>query len=513
MAKVLIVDDDSEIRAVLRELLIEEGHDITVCGDGVAAMELVESLKPDLLLLDLKLPRMGGEVVASMIKGDERTRLIPIIVLTGENDTHAHVHLLDIGVEEFLQKPFSKGQLLARVRSLLRVKALNDQLLSSFRAVELLEHFSAELIHGLDSANLEDESFLERSLAGWLEWDALIGAPTHLWVCKDEGEELKGWAIQHAGAAGVQRRSVSLRRERLVQLMEPYRQERNSYWSDMVPENVLAALWHDLPPAKALVGINEGGLWVFSAGYARAVGVHDTRWLAAVARQYGVFKSYLRQLRATEDAFVYTMSALARAAEVHDQATYAHIQRVNAYSAALAQRLGCDSGFITKIRASAQMHDVGKIHIPESILCKPGPLTEDEMAVMKQHPFFGARILGDSPRLAMAREIALGHHEKWDGTGYPEGLRGEAIPLSARIVALADVYDALRTARPYKPGRTHAEAARVITEGDERTKPGHFAPAVLDAFKAIEPRFMEIYESLKMAPSEASGQAWTFPPV
>jgi response regulator RpfG family c-di-GMP phosphodiesterase len=513
MAKVLIVDDDSEIRAALRELLSEEGHAITECEDGVAAMELVESLKPDLLLLDLNLPRMSGEVVASMLKGDERTRLIPVIVLTGANDAHVHAHLLGIGVEEFLQKPFSKGQLLARVRSLLRVKALNDQLLSSFRAVELLEHYSAELIQGLDNANLEDESFLEKSLAGWLEWDALIGAPTHLWVCKDEGEELKGWAIQHAGAAGVQRRSVSLGRERLVQLIEPYRQEQNSYWSDLVPDNVLAALWHDLPPTKALVGIHEGGLWVFSAGYARSVGVHDTRWLSAVARQYGVFKSYLRQLRATEDAFSYAMSALARAAEVHDEATYAHIQRVNAYSAALAQRLGCDSGFVAKIRVSAQMHDVGKLHIPKSILCKPGPLTEDEKAVMKQHPFFGARILGDSPRLAMAREIALCHHEKWDGTGYPEGLRGEAIPLSARIVALADVYDALRMARPYKRELTHAEAARAIMEGDERTQPGHFAPAVLNAFKAIQPTFMEIYESLKAAPSEASGHVWSRPPV
>lgn len=495
MAKILVVDDDPQIRAVLGELLAREGHEIGECGDGVVAMEMVDSFKPDLMVLDLMLPRMSGEVVATMIKGDERTRLIPIIVLTGESDPHTHMHILNIGVEEFLQKPFSKWQLLARVRSLVAVKALNDQLLASFRAVELLEHLSAELIRGLDNADLEEESFLERSLAGWLEWDALIGAPSHLWVCPDVGEELKGWAIQQAGAAGVQRRAISLRRERLLSLMEPYRQGPDSYWSNSIPEYILAALWHDLPASRTLVGIHEGELWVLSAGHARPVGVHDTRWLSAVARQYGVFQSYLRQLRATDEAFVYTMGALARAAEVHDEATFAHIQRVNAYSAVLAEWLGCGSGFVAKIRVSAQMHDVGKIHIAESILRKPGLLNKDEMDIVRRHPAFGAQILGDSPRLGMAREIALSHHEKWDGTGYPNGLQGDKIPLAARIVALADVYDALRTPRTYKPSQEHAEAEHVIVNGDGRTMPNHFDPAVLNAFKATESRFKDIYES------------------
>lgn len=142
------------------------------------------------------------------------------------------------------------------------------------------------------------------------------------------------------------------------------------------------------------------------------------------------------------------------------------------------------------------MHDVGKIRVPTAILLKPGPLDEAEERVMRLHPEFGEQILGDSPRLSVAREIALTHHENWDGSGYPGGLRGEAIPLAGRIVKLADVYDALRSRRSYKNALTHAEARSVFLNGDERITPrSHFDPRVLETFFRIEHLFERIYES------------------
>ena len=117
-----------------------------------------------------------------------------------------------------------------------------------------------------------------------------------------------------------------------------------------------------------------------------------------------------------------------------------------------------------------------------------------EIRAMREHPTAGAHIIGPSPRLAMAREIALTHHELWDGSGYPGGLKGEAIPLSGRIVAIADVYDALRSARPYKPALSHIEAMAIMQEGDGRTQPSHFDPTLLAVLRACGKHFSTIYE-------------------
>jgi putative two-component system response regulator len=141
------------------------------------------------------------------------------------------------------------------------------------------------------------------------------------------------------------------------------------------------------------------------------------------------------------------------------------------------------------------MHDIGKISIPDQILLKPSAYTPDESAIMKSHCSHGAEILQCFPSscMKMGAEIALNHHEHWDGTGYPVGLAGDAIPLAARIVGICDVYDALRAKRPYKPAFGHEKAMRIIVDGDGRTMPGHFDPAVLDAFKHCGQQFNEIY--------------------
>lgn len=201
-----------------------------------------------------------------------------------------------------------------------------------------------------------------------------------------------------------------------------------------------------------------------------------------------------------------TIQALASLAETRDNETGNHIRRTQHYVLALALHLRTDPRFAARLDEetvellfkSAPLHDIGKVGIPDAILLKPGKLTADEFQVMKTHAqlghdaLFGADESGsnDIAFLCLAREIALNHHERWDGTGYPQGLAGEAIPLSARLMALADVYDALISRRCYKPPFPHADAAMIIRDG----RGSHFDPALVDAFNALEDRFQEIAE-------------------
>jgi putative two-component system response regulator len=197
------------------------------------------------------------------------------------------------------------------------------------------------------------------------------------------------------------------------------------------------------------------------------------------------------------DSCLETIFAMTRSAEHRDEDTGAHVQRISYYSRELAAVLGKSEELVDLIFFASPMHDIGKIGIPDHILLKPGGFTPDEWEIMKGHTTMGARILGSSrsPYLRMGAEIALNHHERWDGGGYPDGRRGEAIPLTARIMNICDVYDALRSKRPYKPALDHPKAMDIISRGDGRTRPEHFDPAILVAFERNHESFREIYET------------------
>ncbi len=239
----------------------------------------------------------------------------------------------------------------------------------------------------------------------------------------------------------------------------------------------------------------SGSIAIIAFYQGRKLDQYDAMILKALATFSQSLHRIAEEGRETERAFLYTVDALARAAEANDEDTGSHIIRINEYAKVLAEEMGMDERFVNTIHFSAQMHDVGKVHVPPEILKKPGKLSDEEFNKMKAHPVYGARILGDSPRLAMAREIALHHHEKYNGKGYPHGLAGDAIPISARIVALADVYDALRQQRVYKPAFSHNKAIRIITEGDGRTLPEDFDPQVLTAFMRIEEKLDYIFDN------------------
>ena len=196
-----------------------------------------------------------------------------------------------------------------------------------------------------------------------------------------------------------------------------------------------------------------------------------------------------REIHAREREMV---TRLARAAEFRDPETGAHIQRMSHYSELIARQLGVDAEYQRAILLAAPMHDVGKLGIPDSVLLKPGRLTSDEFEVMKRHPKHGFDILNESssPVIQLAASIALSHHERFDGDGYPHGLAAEDIPLEGRIVAVADVFDALTSSRPYKKAWSLDDARAHLESGRSR----HFDPACIDAFLGAWPQVLAIRE-------------------
>ncbi|MBE9526860.1 MAG: response regulator [Proteobacteria bacterium] len=193
---------------------------------------------------------------------------------------------------------------------------------------------------------------------------------------------------------------------------------------------------------------------------------------------------------------------LGRAAEYKDNETGLHVVRMSHYSRLIADALDYNDEWTELVFAAAPMHDIGKIGIPDAILLKPGKLDKEEWGVMLQHPEFGANIIGDhdSDLLKMSKEIAVSHHEKWNGSGYPNKLKGEDIPLSGRIIAIADVFDALTTERPYKKAWTIEDAVKLIN--DEAGS--HFDPELVTVFNDVLPQILAIKEQYEESTFEES---------
>ncbi|MBF0345421.1 MAG: response regulator [Nitrospirae bacterium] len=188
---------------------------------------------------------------------------------------------------------------------------------------------------------------------------------------------------------------------------------------------------------------------------------------------------------------------LIAAAECRDTDTGAHIMRIGLYAQRLSEALGMSPDFVESIVFAGTLHDIGKIGIADNILLKPSGLTKEEFQVMKGHTLIGKGMLKGSSnaKIKMAESIALCHHERFDGTGYPDGLKGEQIPISSRIIIICDQYDALMMRRPYKPPLGHAKTYEIITKGDGRTIPQHFDPEILEAFKKASANFEEIFNT------------------
>ena len=307
---ILIADDHEASRVGLGELLSLEGYHVVTAEDGEKALQEFQRIQPDLLLLDVNMPKISGMEVCRRLKGNPQTFLVPIVLITALTAIEDRVNGIDAGADDFLTKPVEREQLLARVRSLLRQKAYTDE--------------------------------LERA------------------------------------------------------------------------ESVLFAL--------------------------------------------------------------------ARSIEGKDPYTEGHCERLADYSGRLAEYMGLPANQIKALRRAGIVHDIGKVAVPDSILLKPAKLTRTEQLILRRHPVVGERICAPLKSFQLVLPIIRHHHEKMNGSGYPDGLKGDQIPLTARVLQIVDVYDALTTERPYKRALSNEEALRMMRK---EIKKGWWDPRVFESFERM----------------------------
>ena len=305
---ILVVDDEPFNRSLLEEILQPQGYEVVTAADGQQAVEACARRCPDLVLCDVMMPRMNGFEVCRHLKNNPDTQFIPVVLVTSLTASSDRINGIEAGADDFLNKPFDPSELLARVRSLLKLKARTDEL------------ERAELV----------------------------------------------------------------------------------------------------------------------------------------------------------------LFALARSIEAKDPYTVGHCARLAEYSAQLGGRLGLPQEEIVALRRGGIVHDIGKVAVPDSILLKRGSLSPEEWKIMRAHPTVGESICAPLKSFRLVLPIIRNHHEKFDGSGYPDGLRGEQIPVTARVLALADVYDALTTERPYKSAFPPQEAFRVM---EQEVSKGWWDPRLFAAFR------------------------------
>ena len=502
MPRILIVDDELEVCNALQMFLSFKGYECEIAHTGGEALAALRSQKIDVVLLDIIMPGINGFETCRTIKNDALLKGVPVIMVTALAEKKDRIEGIEAGADDFISKPIDQSEILARIRMLLKLKRANDMISHTFEDMRNLIVYGEKTFNSFASSEFDFISKIDGIV------DQIIRKKSDM-VQKPESVVV-GYAAAEGDWTWHHYESVFQRLNRSV-MMSDIRQSLDALWKEepqvgfVNEEEVrrpefgvfLRALQAHHVLIRNMVYYFSKGLCIVTLNYGREVGQYDAAILHSMVTLGDFLRSLALQARETEEAFGYTIHALARASEVNDEDTGKHLLRIGEYAGLVARRLGLPERLARTIRQQAPLHDVGKLYIPAAILKKPGELTAEERETMKMHPQYGAKIIGEHPRLQVGRNIALTHQERWDGSGYPRGLRGEQIPIEGRIVALGDQYDALRNRRAYKAALDHTATFHILTKGDGRSAPGHFDPAVLRIFNGFDKEFAEIYDRLK----------------
>ncbi len=503
-ANILIVGNDVENRDQCRQLLGSENIRIREAADRSQAESLISKSKPELVIVNGMMMNVDGLECIRVLRSDPATRDIPVLALTlTEEDIAA---ALRAGADDYVIKPLQPREFVLRVRSLAHVHYEKAQLIQSkdllgehARIMGILLEFSHRCTSakGLDGA-LKETITTTGQLLCCRRVSILLPEPNEkiLKIAHSVGieEDLAARACFPVGETTAGRVFDS-GNAYIAACLEGHC--RNAFDHSFFGAMPMASL--PLTAAERVVGV----LNVSERNGERPFTALELEYVSFISRMAASLIDDFRSRKELDESRDALVVALAKLAEYRDNDTGTHLDRVTAFSVVLAKELRrsnswravIDDRFLEDLQRTVPLHDIGKVAVPDDILLKPAKLTPEEMGIMKRHAEIGAatirRALQRAPAtrfLKMAIDVAHAHHEWYDGTGYPRGLKGEDIPLAARITALADVYDAITTRRPYKKAMSHEKAMAIIRDSCG----SQFDPAVVEAFLKREQQFRTI---------------------
>lgn len=497
---VLVVDDDPASCETLADILEIQGYTVLSAGTGGAAEALIRSTAVDAVLLDLRLPDLDGMEVLRRLKAHSPDT--EVLMVSGYATLASAIEAMRHGAFGYVQKPVNVEEVLGGLQRALERQRLARELRSAHTVI--LERVQ-ELEFLLDTVRVVSTS-LEVSEALQLLAkeivDRLRVTLCHIAVLGDDRLALEtratypvrrlAWEPDQEARISLAdsptyRRVVEGREAVLLRADQPDPPWPADGVLGQAPEAGSALLVPMLVKGRVMgvVSVLEARQW------ARSPFTQDKINLcSAMASGAAIAIENALLFEERERAHLATLAALAAALDARERETRAHSARVQEYALTLAREVGLDGSQLKAMAAGGLLHDIGKIGVRDSILLKPGPLTEEEWAEMRQHPRVGAEILARLTHLEGAREVVLCHQERWDGTGYPSGLAGAAIPLGARIFAVVDTLDAITSDRPYRPRRGFDVAREEIA----RCAGSQFDPEVVAAFLRVP---LEVWEEIR----------------
>jgi diguanylate cyclase (GGDEF)-like protein len=496
---VFLVQSHAAQRRLLRELLEDRGYRVAEATGGLDAFPKLDRFEPDVVVVDVDMPVLDGFACTQRLKSQTRTQDIPVILVGSKYDAAALQAASDAGADDLLPAPIVPEEFLLRVRSMCRLHRQAKELSETRTQTSQQAWALAELLDF--STTVAVASGVESILDSTMEVTAsLSGASCVALLLPDaSGAFLEVRRRTSLGAEWSQVAPVPIAGNGLI--AEAYRTCRSFLLGSDDDLERVGNTPLELPvrPPGAVVPLNASdqavGILVLSERWSEeGLSPAELGYLEMICNTAGAALAEATLAAGQQEAHNTIVLGLAKLAEQRDNDTGRHVERVSRFATLLAEQLReqgdfvdeIDDGFIEDMSRAIVLHDIGKVAIPDHILLKPGRLTDDEMQIMRTHAVVGAEtlesVIARVPGvtfLEMARDIAIAHHEWYNGNGYPYGTSGDEIPVSARIAAVADVYDALTSARPYKEPMTHEKAAGILKE----MSGAQFDPLVLKAFE------------------------------
>jgi len=470
--RILIADSSKAVRAMYQACLQEQGYDVQTVECGEDVLRLLDKRRFDMVILGTELADTDSRQLCRQIKCRQEYVLTPIIIVSSNRSVQLKLDSFNAGATDFLLKNCTPHFLTERIDSILKrqqVLQFNSHLAGQrFRVLVAEDSPSLRALYQqlLSVINCEVIS-CEHGKEAWQE---LRSDPTgfDLVITDLEMPEMTGEELAHLIRANSRFDDVPI----IIITQFDQQESLCNLLSKGADDYIAKPFTHEEFSARVRAHLRS-----------RYQSKEHRRLNDALAQMNDRLEQ--RVVERTQELFeanLDTVEKLAQVCNFRDRDTGHHIQRVRLYVEELAGAVGLDDNHVRQIGYSSMMHDVGKVSTPDDILNKPGPLDADEWHVMRKHTVEGATILGDKPFFKMAREIALYHHERFDGTGYPYGLSGAEIPLAARLVSVVDVFDALMSKRSYK----HAWSLDETIAELRRVAGTHLDPALTELFIELQ---------------------------